>query len=124
MTMRSESEETADSQPPCWSEPEIEPGIRVYPESGSSLTQQRNRDFVKMGLTISSLFSRFFGKKQMRILMGESALCPETPRPRPLDPDPQTPRPRPPDPQTPRPRPSAAHVQIYETITTSTGDRS
>lgn len=25
-----------------------------------------------MGLTISSLFSRLFGKKQMRILMGES----------------------------------------------------
>lgn len=24
-----------------------------------------------MGLTISSLFSRLFGKKQMRILMGE-----------------------------------------------------
>lgn len=26
---------------------------------------------MKMGLTISSLFSRLFGKKQMRILMGE-----------------------------------------------------
>lgn len=27
-----------------------------------------------MGLTISSLFSRLFGKKQMRILMGEGHL--------------------------------------------------
>lgn len=37
-----------------------------------------DQDKARMGLTISSLFSRLFGKKQMRILMGEprAALTP------------------------------------------------
>lgn len=35
-----------------------------------------NRTSAEMGLTISSLFSRLFGKKQMRILMGERRRAP------------------------------------------------
>ena len=65
-----------------------------------------------MGLTVSALFSRIFGKKQMRILMGEAdqargpdasagpcaALSPPRPSsPRsPVSPTPSHPRPNPP----------------------------
>lgn len=38
----------------------------------ASQTRPPNRDIAaEMGLTISSLFTRLFGKKQMRILMGK-----------------------------------------------------